>query len=71
MRKWLAAYIIEYLEENELSIEDRLLLIYWRVSKWVDKVGIVDVVYFDFSNILDVGHSLLLNKLQLCFDKMG
>ena len=64
MERVLAAHIMEYLEENELlssrqfgfraglSTEDQLLLMYGRVSRWVDEGGIVDVVYFDFSKAL-------------------
>ena len=68
----------DYLEENAIlsndqfgfragrSTEDQLLLVYDRVTKWVDGGYTVDVVLFDFAKAFDVvDHRLLLEKLSL------
>ena len=48
------------------STEDQLLLVYDRVTSWIDKGYTVDVVLFDFAKAFDVvNHQLLLEKLSL------
>ena len=78
MERLVARHITEYLQENNLlsarqfgfraghSTEDQLLLMYGKISQWVDSGYVVDVVYLDFSKAFDlVCHSLLVEKLVM------
>ena len=78
MERLVVKHITDYAEQNHLfsdfqfgfraghSTEDQLLLMYGKVSQWVDAGEAVDIVYLDFSKAFDlVCHALSLDKLVL------
>ena len=76
MERLVVKHITDYAEQNHLfsnfqfgfraghSTEDQLLLMYGRVTQWLDMGQAVDVIYLDYSKAFDlVCHTLLLEKL--------